>query len=69
MNRRPRSTPAGARAREEAASTVFDRRPPWSLPLDSVFAPRVAGAVQVTRFFLWYELHTIIWAARGGSVR
>ena len=50
VNRRPRSTPAGVRAGEEAASTVFDRRPPWSLALDSVFAPRVAGAVQVTGF-------------------
>ena len=47
VRRRPRSTPAGVRAQKEAASTVFDRRPPWSLPLDSVFAPRVAGAVQV----------------------
>lgn len=46
-DRRPRSTPAGLRARAEAASTVLDRRPPWSLPLDSVFAPRVKGAVQV----------------------
>ncbi|CAM9599517.1 unnamed protein product [Scytosiphon promiscuus] len=45
-DRRPRSTPAGFRARAEAASTVLDRRPPWSLPLDSVFAPRVKGAMQ-----------------------
>lgn len=45
--RRPRSTPAGLRARAEAASTVLDRRPPWSLPLDSVFAPRVKGTAQV----------------------
>ncbi|CAM9438750.1 unnamed protein product, partial [Ectocarpus fasciculatus] len=46
QGRRPRSTPAGFRARAEAAATVLDRRPPWSLPLDSVFAPRVKGAVQ-----------------------
>eukprot|EP00752_Nemacystus_decipiens_P009941 g8865.t1 len=44
--RRPRSTPAGLRARTEAASAVLDKRPPWSLPLDSVFAPRVKGVVQ-----------------------
>lgn len=47
--RRPRSTPSGIRARIEAAATILDRRPPWSLPLDSIFAPRVKGAVQVIR--------------------
>lgn len=54
--RRPRSTPASLRRRTVAASTILDQRPPGSLPLDSVFAPRVLGAGEVIRLHVQSRL-------------